>query len=92
MATIYAILINQYIFKYQLLLSATFYGINEEDQRGDEIELVINLNNNHNSTDLDNIDVKTQLEHQIQNQETKGSGWNFDKTNSMKTDFIKRVN
>ena len=91
MATIYARLINQYKFKYHIVFSASFYKINEEDQRSDEIELYISLNINNNSTetDINNIDVKSQLEHQIQFQETKESGWIFDKINSMKTRFYK---
>ena len=36
---IYARLINQYKFKYHTLFSASFYKINEEDQRYNEIEL-----------------------------------------------------
>ena len=89
MATIYARLMNQYKFKYRLLFSASIYKINEEDERSDETELFINLNINHNLTesDIDNIDVKSQLEHQIQ--ETKESGWLFDKINSMKVRFYK---
>ena len=35
MATINARLINQYKFKYHILFSASFYKINEEDQRSD---------------------------------------------------------
>ena len=91
MATIYARLINQYKFKYHILFSASFYKINEEDQRSDEIELFINLkiNNNLTETDVNNIDVKSQLEHQIQTQETKESGWIFDKINEMKIRFYK---
>ena len=91
MATIYARLINQYKFKYHILFSASFYKINEEDQRSDEIELFLYLNINHNLTETDNnnIDVKSQLEHQIQIQETKESGWIFDKINSMKIRFYK---
>ena len=33
--------------------------------------------------------LKSQLEHQIQIQETKESGWIFDKINSMKIRFYK---
>ena len=40
-------------------------------------------------TDINNIDVKSQLEHQIQVQETKESGRVFDKINSMKIRFYK---
>ena len=87
----YAKLINQYKSKYHTLFSASFYKINEDDQRNNEIELYINLNINHNLTesDIDNIDVRSQLEHQIQNQEMKESGWIFDKINAMKLSFYK---
>ena len=89
MAANYARLINQFKFKYHILFSASFYKINEEDQRSDEIELFINLNNNNNltETDINNMDVISQLEHKIQVQETKESGWIFDKINSMKKRF-----
>ena len=70
---------------------ASFYKINEEDQTHDEIELFNNLNINHNTTesDIDNIDVKSQLEHQNQIKETKESNWIFDNFNSMKRRFYK---
>ena len=88
---IYGRLINQYKFKYHILFSASFYKINKEDQRNNEIELYINLkiNNNLTESDIDNIDIRSQLEHQIQIQETKESGWIFDKINSMKISFCK---
>ena len=72
----YARLINQYKFEYHTLFSARFYKIDEEDQRNNEIELYINLKINHNLTesDIDNIDVRSQLEHQIQIQDTKAFG------------------
>ena len=91
MATIYARLINEYRFKYHILFSASFYKINEEDQRSDEIEIFINSNiiKNLTETYIKNIDVLSQLEHQIQIQETKESGWIFDKINSMKIRFYK---
>ena len=61
------------------MFSASFYKITEEDQRNNEIELYIN----------DNIDIRSQTEHQIQIQETKESVWIFDKINSMKIPFYK---
>ena len=63
MVSIYARLIYQYKFKYHILFSASFYKINEEDQRADETELFINLNINHNltGTDINDIDVKSQF-------------------------------
>ena len=90
MATIYAKLINQYKFNYHILFSANFYKKNEEDQRSDEIELfnILNINKNLTETDIINIDVKSQLQHQFQIQETKESGWIFDKFNSMKIIFF----
>ena len=86
LSIIYARLINQYKFKYHTLFSASFYKINEEDQRSIEIEICINSKINHNLTesDIENIDVTSQLEHQKQVLETKESGWIFDKINSMK--------
>ena len=91
LSVIYARLINQFNFKYHTLFSASFFKINEEDQRNIEIELYINLNINHNLTesDIDNIDVRSQLEHQIQNEEMEESGWIFDKINSMTISFYK---
>ena len=90
---IYARLINQYKFKYHTLFSASFYEINEEDQRNNHIELYMNLKikNNLTESDIDNIDVRSQLEHQIQIQELKDSGWIFDKINSMKISFYKTI-
>ena len=91
LSVVYARLINQYKIKYHTTFSARFYKTNEEYQRKNEIELYINLNINHNLTesDINNIDVISQLEHQIQIQETKESGWIFDKINSMKISFYK---
>ena len=44
----------------------------------------MNINNNLTENDIDKIDVKSQLEHQSQIQETKESGWIFDENNAMK--------
>ena len=91
LSVIYSRIINQYKFKYHTLFSASFYKIDEEYQRNNEIELYINLNINNNLTesDINKIDVRSQLEHQIQNQEMKESGWIFDKINSRKISFFK---
>ena len=43
----------------------------------------LNINQNLTETDINNIDVKSPLEHQIQQQEMEDSGWPFDKINSM---------
>ena len=88
---IYARLINQNKFKYQTLFSASFYKINEEDQRNNEIEKNKNSSNNHDLTesDIDYIEVRSQLKHQIDIQETKESGWIIDKNNSMKISLYK---
>ena len=85
LSIIYARLINQYKFRYQTVFLARFDKQNEDNQVLDETELFINLNNNHNltQTDIANIDVVSSLDHQIQQQEMKDSGWRFDKINSM---------
>ena len=89
----YARLKNQYKFQYHTMFPASFYKISEEDQRKNEIELYMNLNINHNLTesDVDNIDVRSQLDHQILVQANRESGWIFDKINSMKISFYKTV-
>ena len=91
LSVIYARLINQYKFRYQTVFSARFDKQDENDQLLDETEIFINLNNNQNSTrsDLDKIDIKAPLEHQIQQQEMKDSGSRFDKINSMTAYFYK---
>ena len=93
LAVFYARLINQYKFKYQTVFSARFDKQIEDNQVLDETELFINLNINHNltQTDLDNINVVSSLEYQIQQQEKKDSGWRFDKINSM-TIFVYKTN
>ena len=85
LSVIYARLINHYKFKYQTVFSARFDKQDENGQLLDETELFINLNMNYDITqrDIDNIDIRSPLEHQIQKQELKDSGWRFDKINSM---------
>ena len=89
LSVFYARLMNQYKFKCQIVFSARFDKQDEDNQFLDETELFNNLNINHNLTesDLDKIDVRSPLEHQIQQQEMKDSGWRFDKINSM-TNFF----
>ena len=76
LSVFYARLLNQHKFKYQTVFSARFDKQDENNQVLDESELLINLNINHILTgnDLDNIDVRSPLEHQIQQQEIKDSG------------------
>ena len=84
LSVIHARLINQYKFKHQTVFSARFEKQDEDNQVFDETELYINSNINHNLTqrDIKNIDVKSPLEHQIQQQEMNDSGWRVDKKNS----------
>ena len=76
-----ASLLNQYKFKYQIVFSARFDKQDEDNEVLDETEIFNILKNNHNLTesDLDKIHVRSPLEHQIQQQEMKHSGWRFDK-------------
>ena len=75
MAFIYARLINQYKFKYQCAFLCRFDKLDEDNVILDEIELFINLKINHNltETDLKNINIRWDLERQIQQQEMKDS-------------------
>ena len=59
-AAIFARLINQNRFKHHIFFSASFYKINEEDQRRDKIELFFKLNINQTlrESDIKNINVK----------------------------------
>ena len=90
LSVIYAKLINKNKFKYQTVFSARFDKQKKDNQVLDEKELFINLNINHKltETDIDNIRVKSPLEHQKQ-QEVKDSGWRFDKINSVTIYFFK---
>ena len=94
LSVIYASLINQYKFKHQTVFSARIDKQDEDNQVLDETELYINLNINHNLTekDVNNIDVKSPLEQQIQQQEMKDSRWRFDKIIAMTIYFLKLVN
>ena len=91
LSVIYARLINQYKFRYQTVFSARFDKQDENNQVLDETELFINSNINQNLTqsDLYKIVIRSPLEHQIQQQEMKDSGWRFDKINSMRISFCK---
>ena len=91
LSVIYARLINQYKFRYHIVFSATFDKQGEDNQVLDETELFINLKIKHSLTesDLDEIDVRSSLEHQIQQQKMKDSGWRFEKNNSMTVYFYK---
>ena len=91
MSHIHARLINQYNFKYQTVLWARFDKQGEDNQILDEIEFYKNLSINRNLTEsvIDNIFITTQLEHEIQNRESKGSVWRFDEINSMTIYFHK---
>ena len=85
LSVFYARIINQYNIKYQTVLSARFDKQDEDNQLLDETELFVNLKFDHNLTqsDFDKIDARSPLEHHIQQQEMKDSGWRFDKINSM---------
>ena len=49
------------------------------------------MNYNITQSDIDNIDIKSPLEQQIQKQEMKDSGWRFDKINSMTIYFYETI-
>ena len=51
----------------------------------------MNFNKNLTENDIDKMDIKSQLEHQIKIQETKERGWIIDRTSSVKLKFYKTV-
>ena len=61
----------------------------ENSEIRDEIKLHIDLNINQKLTqsDINNTNVRFQLEHQVLNQEMKESGWRVDKINSVTKHF-----
>ena len=91
MSIIYARLIIQYKFKYQCVFLCNFVKQREFGEVLDETELSKNLKINHNLTesDLKTINIRWDLDRQIQQQEMKDSGWRFDKVISMTIYFYK---
>ena len=61
---------NQTKYKYQTVCSARFDEEDEDDQVFDEFEMYFNLNNNQilTESDIDNFNIRSQSERQIQNQ------------------------
>ena len=76
LSAIYARLLNQYNFKYQTAFSARFDKQDEDNQILDETELFkkSKINYNLKETDLDNLDVRSPLEHQIKQQDMNDCG------------------
>ena len=91
MSHIYAKLINQYKFKYQLSFVVLFNKCGEDDEITSEIELPITLSITHNLTqsEIDNINIQSTLGKKIQSVEMKQSGWNFQRINTMGIYFHK---
>ena len=67
---------NQNKFKYQTLFLTKFNKEDEDDEVFDEIELynIIIINQKLTQSDIDNIDIRSQLQRQTQNRELKNSG------------------
>ena len=91
MAAIYALSKIHVKLKCQTVFSAIFDKQDKDNQVLNEIELFIKLNSNQNITESDiNFNkIKSSLEHQIEKQRMKYSGWRFDKINSMTICFYK---
>ena len=87
MSVIYARLTDRYIFKNRKVFPGKIDEQDEDNQVFDENALYIILNYNQNLTEsnIDNIDIEPPLEHRIQNQKIKQSGWSFYKNISRTT-------
>ena len=70
---------------YQSIFSARFDKQDEDAEVLDKTDSFNNLNNNHNlmERDINSIDTESPSELQVRNQQTKYSGWMFDKIKSM---------
>ena len=81
MCSTYARLIKQIKFIYQAVFLGRFGQQDEVDQVIDETDWYVSLTTNQNLTqsDFDNFDIRSQLKHQNQNQESKQSGWGLRK-------------
>ena len=90
MITIYAVLITEYELKYETLISARFDKQDEKGLMQEQTELIIKLGFMRNLTlnDIDNINVRFHLEHQILNQEMRDSGWRLAKIDSLAIYFF----
>ena len=89
LSNIYARLINQYKFRYQTVFSAVFDKQNEDEK---ELLIILNITHNLTQTDIDEIDVISQLKHKIHDEEMKDFDWQFYKINSMTVYFYNDSN
>ena len=91
MATNCAMLMNQYKFIFQTVFSARFDKQGKDGQILDETEIYKNLGINRSlkRIEIDNINVRFQLEDQIITRQMKDIGWRFDKCVPMTVYFFK---
>ena len=89
MSHVYAKLLNQYKFTYQLFFLVIFDKYDEDNEVTSEIEISITLSITHNlmQSEIENIDFQLNLEKRIHSVETQDSGWKFQKTNSIEKLF-----
>ena len=89
LSLIYAKLLSQFEFKYQLTFLLLFNKNGEDDEIITEIELPITLSFTQNLTqsEIENIIIQWTLKNRIQSVEMKKSGWKFQRTNTMGTSF-----
>ena len=76
LSVISATSINQYSIRYQTMFSARFDKQDGNNQVLVETDFftILNINQSLTQTDLDSIDIKSPLKHQIQQQKMKDSG------------------
>ena len=88
MSAIYARLIEQYKFKYQVVFSVIF-----DKETRDELEQYVTLEVNQSLTwnDIEKYDLEGKTNALIENLEMKDSGWRFCKIASMTIYFYKTV-
>ena len=91
MSRLYAEIINEYKFKYQLNCLVLFKKHGEDDEITNQIELPITLSITHNliQSEIDNIKTQWSLDNRIQSIEMKEAGLSYQRINSMSISFYK---
>ena len=91
MSLVYAKLMNQYIFKYQLTLLVLLHKHGEDFEITSETELPITLSITHKLTqsEIDIINIQWTLEKRLQSIEMEEPSWNFQRINTISILFYK---
>ena len=90
MAIKYGELIRQFKFKIRIYANVRYLKY-QEDELPEEVNhyIVVNIIDNLTRLQLNDIDIMTDLDNEIQNRDMEGSGWNVQGINHLKIYFHK---